>query len=697
MLSPAEVKKYRQQLGLDPETGAVLPSNNAPATRTPASGSDDVETRIQRLRGATPAAAPKEDGIIASVAKGLVTPFARTGVNAYNFVRGAGDLAAAAIEKFGGDDAAYQANLRSANENATKSRYLPFLGEVKPVGMQDSFVEGVKDMAGTGAQMASTLIGGGEAKGAVTAGKVGLRTFGKQALSRGIRYGAGTSALYSGGQALVDNKGAGDVLKDTAVGGLVGAPLGVAGELLSPAVGAVARRGFRYVKGAPAEAVERGVTNAAADAVSAPSAAAPRLRSPLPIPEPPVVPTTPPVTPEIVKGQTVPNLLRTTVGGAVKDTVQPLTERTGLTGRTARRVKQLADESVEKAKMSPIEQEAVKVGIQKPDIDFINSASPADKKVFERMISADETARTARRVHERPASIAGETVVNRVKLIEKANDEAGKAVGKAVDAFPDQPIDITDKYQAFREGLEKRGIKVTKNGKLDFKDTSIAGVSGSKDRELLQMMHDDLRPNRTGKVTKNPKVLYRIRQKFFNDLNLAKASDSVGSAESLLQKTYKDLATPLDAIGDVMNTGYKEARTKFAKTQTALDDFHSLMGTKWKGNLDESSKLRAGEILQRILGNASASPFKTLGNIDDLLVELGHKDGMSLTDQVMFADYLEKLFGTTQTRGLRGQVGQGVADGFPSSVMELAKKTYQAVKQVTPEEQRRTLKKLLAK
>lgn len=688
MLSPEEVKKYRVQLGLDPATGAVLPAKGAPATRTPAANTEDVETRIQRLRGATttPPAAKKEDGIFATVAKGLLTPFARTGVNAYNVVTSAGDLAAAALEKIGGDDAAYQANLRAANENATKSRRVPFLGELKPVGGQDSFVEGVKDMAGTGAEMASTLIGGGEAKGALTAGQMGLRTFGKQALSRGLRYGAGSSALYSGGEALTQNKDVGDVLKDTAVGGLVGAPLGVAGELLSPVVGGMARRGLRYLKGAPADVVERGATNAVTDAVRAP---APTVGA--------TVPNVPPVTPEIVKGSTIPNALRTTVGGAVKDTVAPLTERTGVTGRVARRVQQAADDSIEKAKLAPVEQEALKVGIQKPDIDFINSASKEDKKVFDRMISADEGARTNRRISERPASIAGETVINRVKTIEQANKAAGEAVGKAVEAFPNKPIDITEQYKGFVDGLKRNGIAIKNDGTLDFRNSRIAGSTGSKDRELLQMMHDDLRPNTSGQVLRDPRRVYRVRQKFFDELNLAKANDSIGSAESVLRDTYTELAKPLDAIGDAMNTGYKEARTKFAKTQAALDDFHKLMGTKWAGNLDESAKLRAGEVVQRMLGNASASPFKTLGTIDDLLKELGHKDGMSLTDQVMFADYLEKLFGTTQTRGLRGQVGQGVADAFPSSVMDLAKKTYEAVKQITPEERRRALKQLVNK
>jgi hypothetical protein len=684
MLSPEEVKKYRIQLGLDPTTGAVLPAKT-----------EDVETRIQRLRGATttPPAAQKEDGILASVAKGLLTPFARTGVNAYNLVTSAGDLATAALEKIGGDDAAYQANLRSANENATKSRRVPFLGELKPVGTQDSFVEGVKDMAGTGAEMASTLIGGGEAGAAMNAGKAGLRTFGKQALSRGLRYGAGSSALYSGGEALVENKDAGDVIKDTAVGGLVGAPLGVAGELLSPVVGGMARRGLRYLKGAPADVVERGATNAAMDAVRAP---VPTVGATVPnVPTIPSAPTIPPAAPEIVKGSTIPNALRTTLGGAAKDTVAPLTERTGLTGRMARRVQQVADDSIEKAKLSPLEQEALNIGIDRPDIDFIKSASKEDKKVFDRMISADEGARTNRRINERPASIAGETVINRVKTIEQANKAAGEAVGKAVEAFPNKPIDITEQYKGFVDGLKRNGIAIKNDGTLDFRNSRIAGSTGSKDRELLQMMHDDLRPNTSGQVLRDPRRVYRVRQKFFDELNLAKANDSIGSAEGVLRDTYTELAKPLDAIGDTMNTGYKEARTKFAKTQAALDDFHKLMGTKWAGNLDESAKLRAGEVVQRILGNASASPFKTLGAIDDLLKELGHKDGMSLTDQVIFSDYLEKLFGTTQTRGMRGQVGRGVTDAIPSSMIDFAKKTYQAVKSITPEERRRVLKQLI--
>lgn len=688
MLTQEEIRKYRIELGLDPETAQPVSSGTPTRTSAPMmdaesrikalrgsatpTPTEDAQTRIKRLRGdIPPEGMPGNEGVLASVARGLLTPFARAGVTAYNLVSSAGDLGSAAVAKYGADEDTYRYAMNEANKNVEKTRRLPFLGDVKPVGATDNITEGIKDIAGTGLEIGSTIIGGGEAKGALT----GAKTVGK-AFKAGLRYGAATNALYSAGNALTENKSLADTAKDAAVGAAVGAPLGAVSEVAAPYVGRAARGALRYVTGkAPTEAVDTAATRAITNEVT--NAA------------------TPPVVPPIVKGETVPNALKTTVSSKVRNAVDPLADRNGITGRAARRVQQIADDTIENAKLSPVEREAVKVGIDKPDIEFIKTASPADQKIFKRMIEADDAARASRRIQERPASIAGETVINRVKVLEAENDAAGKALQKAVEAFPQKTVDVTPQYEDFVKGLEKNGIRVKNNGTLDFRNSRIAGGTGSKDRELLQRMYEDLRPNRDGKVLRDPRRVYRIRQKFFDELKLAKANDNIGSAEAVLHNTYKKLAEPLDAIGDAMNTGYKEARTKYAKTQDALDEFHTLMGKKWAGNLDESAKLRAGEVVQRILGNASASPYKTLNMIDDLLKQLGHNDGMNLTDQVMFTDMLERIFGTTQTRGLRGQVGQGVADAFPSTFMELAKKGYQAVKQITPEERKRALKQLL--
>lgn len=112
-----------------------------------------------------------------------------------------------------------------------------YLGEVKGLGKLDvtkgftpDNVKTFKKAVGTGAEIASTIGGGGIAKDA--AGNIIKPTLGKLAAE-----GAGLNATYGLGQSLSENQGLGDTLKNVATQGAIGAVagpvLGLAGRGIS--------------------------------------------------------------------------------------------------------------------------------------------------------------------------------------------------------------------------------------------------------------------------------------------------------------------------------------------------------------------------------------------------------------------------------------------------------------------------------
>lgn len=164
----------------------------------------NTQSTNQPINQPTTTSSEKQDGFFKGLAKSIAKPFAETATSGYNTLAAAGNLLSGDVE---GADKALEAK-----------RDLPFMGETKPSFTgKEGFGEGVKKMAGYGAEMASTV---------APVGKIGL---GAKALAKG----AGRMALQAGvgtaGRELED-KGTIDpteVAKSAAIGAAI--PVGLRG------------------------------------------------------------------------------------------------------------------------------------------------------------------------------------------------------------------------------------------------------------------------------------------------------------------------------------------------------------------------------------------------------------------------------------------------------------------------------------
>lgn len=201
-----------QQMGAKPVEEPTAPTNKKKYTfeELQAMGAKPVEQ--------------KQDGMLATAAKSVATPFARMGVNAYNAAQGVGAL--------------MQGKPFTA-EDAAQSRTLPFLGEVKPVGQEGTFPEKVKESIGVGSEIASNFVPVGRVASVI---KPGLKGLIGQTIKEGAKTGLAGGSIYGFGTGLQDpNATVGSVAGETALGGVVG---GLGGGLLS-GVGAAASKALQ--------------------------------------------------------------------------------------------------------------------------------------------------------------------------------------------------------------------------------------------------------------------------------------------------------------------------------------------------------------------------------------------------------------------------------------------------------------------
>lgn len=150
-----------------------------------------------------------------SIFRGILKPFARLGTNAVNLAQTTAGL--------------FNAN-KGQNTTPFSGKYL---GDVQPIGMQENTGAALKDILGSGAEIASNFIGG-EGTGSII--KTGTKGFIKSAAKEGLITGATTGALQGSGSALQKDKGVGGTLLDTGIGALTG---GITGGIIGGTSGAI--------------------------------------------------------------------------------------------------------------------------------------------------------------------------------------------------------------------------------------------------------------------------------------------------------------------------------------------------------------------------------------------------------------------------------------------------------------------------
>lgn len=212
---------------------------------------------IYKQYGSTPPppVEEKKPGFFQSVAQGIAKPFLKTGLTLARGAEGVYALGKFGVQAATGNKEGAKATIANANAKITQPKDFGYLGKTNVGGYDDqgkplSTAEQVKDALGTGLELGSYAIGGGEVPGVLGAAKQGVFQAAKRGAIAGAEVG-GVAGLGTGLQDVADSKAsAGEQALEVAGSTLKGAG---AGAIFGAAGGAVGGR----VLGKPAREAER--------------------------------------------------------------------------------------------------------------------------------------------------------------------------------------------------------------------------------------------------------------------------------------------------------------------------------------------------------------------------------------------------------------------------------------------------------
>lgn len=319
----------------------------------------------------------------------------------------------------------------------------------------------------------------------------------------------------------------------------------------------------------------------------------------------------------------------------------------------------------------PAAQEAIKQGFDKGVIAPIQAATAADKTKLLKMVEIMERGKANKlfAARNRPSDVAGDSLLDRVKVIRTANKSAGKDIDRIAKGLQGQQVDLLEAVTSFGETLDNLGVQLTSNGKGGFTPNFELSQLSPGDRGPIKEVIRQMNIRSTGGV--DAFDAHKMKRIIDNNVTFGKVKTGIsGDAERAL----KGFRVDLDNALDTQFPDYNAANVKYSETIGALDSIQDVAGQKMDlsgGNADKA----LGTLLRRTLSNAQSrirlidsideieSVAKKHGGTGQLRIEgptLGQDD---LLTQVLFVDELDSVFGPVARTSFQGQIDQALKQG----------------------------------
>ena len=318
-------------------------------------------------------------------------------------------------------------------------------------------------------------------------------------------------------------------------------------------------------------------------------------------------------------------------------------------------------------------QEVLNRKVDPMDVKLMKDANPDELKQMQEMYKIRQKASVDPLASSRPGgqakSVVGREVQNQVDYVSKVRDETGKQIGEAARAMGPAPQDISSVvYGAtddagqhtagFFDDLTEAGVKVDPNThQLVFQGSEFAKQPQAQ--KILQGVANDLLPDETGAITRTPIDILREKRALGYLLGELKKKNLLATNT---QRILGRLAENLDAPLAQASPAYAELADKYSLASKTLRNIYSLAGKEFADAPEKIADLRFGEVANRIYGNASAKPSLVFGELEDAARSLGYDGKVDVARLARFNEFLDNLYGPTQTTSLRGDVGKAVND-----------------------------------
>lgn len=361
--------------------------------------------------------------------------------------------------------------------------------------------------------------------------------------------------------------------------------------------------------------------------------------------------------------------------------------------------------------------ETIKQGFDEGVIAAIKGANPTDKKKMLDMVNIMERGKKNKRfaVTNRPSDVAGDSLLNRFRIVKSANRRAGQELDGVASGLKGQRADFNPAISQFIDDLDSIGVNIGNDVKPRFKNSDIEGVKPAE--RIITQLVDRM------KFTKTPDAhdMHRLKRFIDEQVTFGKNSEGLaGRTESIM----KNLRRNLDQTLDDTFPEYNRVNTTYAETIGAIDSLQDVAGKKMNLTGPNADKA-TGTLLRRLMSNAQ-SRVRLLDSVNDLeavakkhsgtgtdIVPFGSPGGKAtklekidddLLTQVLFVDELDAVFGPVARTSFQGQIDQALKQGVRATTtragaldtaLDVAGKTAEKVRGIDEDGAFKSIKNLL--
>lgn len=369
-----------------------------------------------------------------------------------------------------------------------------------------------------------------------------------------------------------------------------------------------------------------------------------------------------------------------------------------------------------KVRANPIANEAIRQGFDEGVIAAVKSGSKADNTAFKKMVNVMERGKRNKLYAQenRPSDVAGETLMNYVRQVQKANKDAGTKIDEVADTLRGQSVEFQPAITTFTDKLGKMGVTFSKNDNGDvvpnFNGSDVEGLSGPEAviKRVVKRLDDMGSPDAY--------QLHQLKRYLSEQVSFGKSAEGLtGKTEKIL----KDLRHDIDAALDDKFPKYNEVNTQYSNTINALDALQDVAGQKMDLSAPDAPKA-IGTLMRRVMGNAQSRVplLRAMVDIEKTANKYGGKMGKqlliegpvptgqksNLLNQILFADELDDVFSPVARSSLRGELASNTKAaaragttklGALDLTLDLGGRAYNKFRGVNPKDGFTAIKRLL--
>lgn len=335
------------------------------------------------------------------------------------------------------------------------------------------------------------------------------------------------------------------------------------------------------------------------------------------------------------------------------------------------RLKAALDVEGPKIKIDPLATETIKQGFDEGVIAAVKASSKTDQAKMLKMVNLMEQGKNNKRfaAENRPSDVVGDSLMERFRVIKKANSEAGRNIRKAATDIKGKPIDISSATNKFADSLDELGVTLVRdskgNLKPDFEFSQLSPGDRGPLKEVIRQM------NIQGGGGVDGLTAHKMKKIIDNNVTFGKVKTGIsGDAEKALKGFRREINK---SLGDTFPE-YGKQNKIYSETIDVLDTFQDIAGRKMNltgDNVDKS----VGTVMRGLLSNNKTrirlldsvteieAAAKRFGGGDKKLLTGKSFGSDDLLNQILFADELDSRFGPVARTSLAGEVGKEIKRG----------------------------------